>query len=280
MSGLVKRALSGAVYVFVIVTALSVREAWLWGFVLFSVFYFVLADEMIRVMKLHRSVFFGVSALFWMASSAGIIYTAFNKSVGVPSLKSVVALIGIIWLIFAFLLVFRLFKGDYKTVFALVYLGIPYVVTLFVLTVEPLLILFLFVLIWLNDTFAYLSGTLWGKHKLAPSVSPKKTWEGVLGGALAVVLFVWFLWKYQWFSETFYFIQGVDFAGLVPLLLTVVFLAVTGDLFESWLKRKAGLKDSSNLIPGHGGLLDRLDSYLFAVTGFFVYLFFVFKIFR
>lgn len=111
------------------------------------------------------------------------------------------------------------------------------------------------VAMWVCDTFAYFSGRLLGKHKLAPQISPKKTWEGAIGGTLFTVGFV--LWLGPWAFHT----------GFITNLILGVVLSVAGqagDLFESALKRWAGAKDSSQVFPGHGGVLDRLDSLFLA----------------
>ncbi|MEZ5146022.1 MAG: phosphatidate cytidylyltransferase [Bacteroidales bacterium] len=125
------------------------------------------------------------------------------------------------------------------------------------------ILLGIFVIIWLNDTFAYFSGSLFGKHKLNKEISPKKTWEGSLGGFVfsiggAIVLEMLFGVMSLW--------QWIGFA--IILVITGTF----GDLFESTLKRRAGVKESGNLIPGHGGILDRIDSILLAIPVVFIYL--------
>ena len=117
----------------------------------------------------------------------------------------------------------------------------------------PYILLFLLILIWGADSAAYFAGRLWGRRQLAPAVSPKKTWQG-LGGALvsAIVITALILWLIHTPLSQWIKIMSVS-------LVTVLF-SVLGDLFESMLKRKAGLKDSSHLLPGHGGILDRIDS--------------------
>ena len=102
------------------------------------------------------------------------------------------------------------------------------------------------------DTGAYAVGTLFGRHKLWPAVSPNKTWEGAIGGLCAAVLAVWVL--SGWFD------LDLHIGAVVGLGLGLGLAAKAGDLTESWMKRKASIKDSSGLLPGHGGLLDRLDS--------------------
>lgn len=121
----------------------------------------------------------------------------------------------------------------------------------------------LYIFIWLNDTGAYLTGTLFGKHRLYPRISPKKSWEGAIGGALvtmasAVVVarLCPFLTVWQW----------------VGMALVVVVFGTLGDLTESMIKRHIGIKDSGHILPGHGGILDRLDSMLFAIPAVIVYL--------
>lgn len=113
-----------------------------------------------------------------------------------------------------------------------------------------------FVLIWTNDTGAYLVGRWIGKHKLAPKISPKKTWEGFIGGAILT-----FIAAYIAAQQEIFYVQ------LTPVMIMAGIFSVfgpVGDLFESSLKRKAGVKDSGNIIPGHGGILDRLDGLLMA----------------
>lgn len=125
----------------------------------------------------------------------------------------------------------------------------------------PRLVLVLFGLIWLADSGAYFAGRAFGTHKLSPYVSPGKTWAGVGGALVATVLGVWLLIALRW----------IDGAGLLPWVLlgvAVTLVSIGGDLWESRLKREAGLKDSGRLLPGHGGMLDRIDSLLAAAPTF------------
>ena len=116
-----------------------------------------------------------------------------------------------------------------------------------------MLLLVLFLLIWGADSGAYFIGKKWGKHKLLPNVSPGKTWEGLLGALLTAGVI----------SVLGFFDEVIPFSHWpLPLLLALitVLFSILGDLFESMLKRRAGLKDSGRLLPGHGGILDRIDS--------------------
>lgn len=128
---------------------------------------------------------------------------------------------------------------------------------------SPWILLFVMCLVWVADSAAYFTGRKFGKTKLAPSISPGKTWEGVSGAMFGVSLYVVLVW---WLSPLFIANVSADFSRLAvlpALLLTAwwwVALAVIGDLFESAIKRQAGVKDSGALLPGHGGLLDRIDA--------------------
>ena len=124
-------------------------------------------------------------------------------------------------------------------------------------TAGPLLLLAVMAGVWIADIGAYFVGRAFGKRKLAPSISPGKSWEGAYGGAFGVLLYG--------FAVAFGsgHMQGVSPGGtalLAVALLVFAAVSIEGDLFESLLKRQAGIKDSSNLLPGHGGILDRIDS--------------------
>ncbi|PJG81881.1 phosphatidate cytidylyltransferase [Caviibacterium pharyngocola] len=131
-----------------------------------------------------------------------------------------------------------------------------------------MLLLYVFILVWAADSGAYFAGRKFGKHKLAPKVSPGKTWQGVIGGLItAVVLAALFI---QIAPNNLFTVSTAPF---VLLSLCTVAISVLGDLTESMFKRESGIKDSSNLIPGHGGILDRIDS-LTAAVPFFAYFYF------
>ncbi|RPJ48817.1 MAG: phosphatidate cytidylyltransferase [Betaproteobacteria bacterium] len=118
----------------------------------------------------------------------------------------------------------------------------------------PWVLLAVLGVVWVADIAAYFAGHVWGRHKLAPSISPGKTWEGVAGAVVAVAVYHALVWYFGFRSV----MPGAAIAAtaLVAVLLP---LSILGDLFESWIKRQAGVKDSSRLLPGHGGVLDRID---------------------
>ena len=148
--------------------------------------------------------------------------------------------------------------------FSLFYVTFPFIVLVLLgekfgdYSFQP--ILAVFIILWCSDTGAYLFGRFLGKHKLLPKVSPKKTWEGFIGGILMGLLAAFILSLLDWHF------------GKLPwyyLALLVSILGALGDLFQSQLKRLKGVKDSGNIMPGHGGVLDRFDGLLFSVPVIF-----------
>ena len=124
------------------------------------------------------------------------------------------------------------------------------------------MVISLLAIVWVADIMAYFTGMAFGKHRMSPAISPKKSWEGVAGGMLSVMLLGLL---FAWFAPEIQTIPGViveSMGALVWIIIAyiLVSLSIVGDLFESALKRQAGIKDSSNLLPGHGGFYDRLDA--------------------
>jgi len=117
----------------------------------------------------------------------------------------------------------------------------------------PAVLLAIFAVVWMADIAAYFAGRACGRHKLAPTISPGKTWEGAGGAVVGVVV-------YGLVVRQLFAVELVALPVWIALLLVVTAVSIVGDLFESLLKRQAGLKDSSNVLPGHGGVLDRIDS--------------------
>lgn len=131
-------------------------------------------------------------------------------------------------------------------------------------TYNPILPLSIFVFIWLSDTGAYCVGSLIGKHRLFERISPKKSWEGSIGGGIFSIA------SSLGFAHFFPFMPGWQWVGLA---IVVIIFGTWGDLTESLMKRQLGIKDSGNILPGHGGMLDRFDSALMAIPAAVVYLY-------
>jgi len=160
-----------------------------------------------------------------------------------------------------------------KTPYARVLVGYVYLVPAFlalvyIQTISPILLLLLFAIIWTSDTLAYFAGRRWGKRLLAPHVSPKKTWEGLWGGVLGASL-AGFCLAWPQVAVNFLVVPWKDvllaYIAICVVIVITVMWGVVGDLFESLVKRIAGVKDSGGILPGHGGLLDRLDSLIAAL---------------
>ena len=127
---------------------------------------------------------------------------------------------------------------------------------------SPWLLLALAALVWVADISAYFAGKRFGKHKLAPAVSPGKTWEGVAGALVGVAVYGVVLCEAadHWATPLTPLFAPAEGIPAILAMLGLTAVSIVGDLFESWMKRGAGLKDSSNLLPGHGGILDRIDA--------------------
>lgn len=129
----------------------------------------------------------------------------------------------------------------------------------------------IFVFLWMNDTGAYCVGSLFGKHRLFPRISPKKSWEGSIGGAVLVLLVAALISHFTTeLSTVNYQLSTIHWIGLA---LVVVVFGTWGDLVESLFKRTLGIKDSGNILPGHGGMLDRFDSSLMAIPAAVIYIY-------
>lgn len=159
-------------------------------------------------------------------------------------------------------------KSLQQSFFCICYVAIPLgLMSTISFTENSMLLLSIFIFLWLNDSGAYLVGSIIGKHRLFERISPKKSWEGFWGGLVLSVLAGYVMGAY--FNDIFHGPSALLFAGWG---MVVSIFATLGDLTESLMKRTAGVKDSSHLIPGHGGILDRIDSLLFAVPASLIYL--------
>lgn len=160
----------------------------------------------------------------------------------------------------------------YVNMLALIYITVPLILINFVSaranTSGIPFVLAMFVIIWANDTFAYLFGIAFGKHKIFKRISPKKSWEGFFGGLIMVVV-ASFLFNYLYPQF------GLLHWSLFGLITAIA--AVMGDFIESMFKRTYGVKDSGSIMPGHGGILDRIDSLLIAAPAVYIFLNFMIK---
>ena len=179
------------------------------------------------------------------------------------------------FLIIALSSIFTSNKSKYKNlmygILAFVWIGILFQGAIFLRDLPEIglkIVFCMFVSVWVTDSFAFIFGSRYGKSKILPSVSPNKTWVGFIAGYIACAMFIYFFYKFDYFKRSLYLITISDiiFLGIISGIF-----GQFGDFFESYLKRSFSLKDSGNLLQGHGGFLDRFDSLLFVAPLFYCY---------
>ena len=162
-------------------------------------------------------------------------------------------------------------KNGAITLLGLIYVALPFSLLNFIVFAQtagdskfyPWILVGILFIIWFYDSMAYVTGSLLGKHKIAPKISPAKSWEGLIGGTIFAVI--------VGIINAVLF-QEINMVNWIVIALITVIFGTFGDFFESKIKREIGIKDSGNILPGHGGLLDRFDSLLFAIPIIFVWL--------
>ncbi|MBL7898580.1 MAG: phosphatidate cytidylyltransferase [Crocinitomicaceae bacterium] len=267
MSNFWQRAITGTIFVAVLVGAI-VMGGW-YMHVLFGIIVFLGLIEFYALFKNTESK----PQIYTGAMMGIVIYTSGILSwyIGNPA-GTILLLFSLCALVLTGTL--ELFRNTAKpfenvaiTVGGILYIVLPFVLLnllsvsfdLFVAETDYWPVLSVFILIWCNDTFAYLTGRLIGKHKLFERISPKKTWEGFIGGivfavAAGIILAYFLEWSYP---------------KMITYGIVVGVIGTAGDLVESMLKRSVGVKDSGTILPGHGGILDRFDAVLFVVPVIF-----------
>mgnify|MGYP002869707648 CR=1 FL=1 len=260
MSNLVKRTIFGAIFVALIVGSLLLP----------NIYFFAILFSLFAVLSVRE--FYAITGADRPTRLCGSI---------IPLLLFAGVLTPLSWLVYVYqlcvimLIVSELFKKKNnpldqwgKLMLGQMFVAIPFSFMMMLYAKQPMLLLALFVIIWTNDTGAYCIGSLLGKHKMFPRVSPAKSWEGFCGGLLLALVA-----GYIFLSDPFHF-TGVDYSLWLSLLLTVIIVlaGTLGDLVESLTKRTLGIKDSGHIIPGHGGMLDRFDSSLLAAPVLYIIL--------
>jgi len=196
----------------------------------------------------------GAAARLCYVAAIGAVLAVVTWVTPSPGATAIILKIGLVWWFAALIWVFFYPTPIAKPVGwicgALVLVP-AYIALVELYSLEPTALLFALIIIWAADSGAYFAGKRFGRVKLAPNISPGKTWEGVIGGLVAVVL-VLVIARLYWVN--------IDIAVVVPFCLAVATLSIVGDLTVSMFKRNAGLKDSGRVFPGHGGVLDRIDS--------------------
>ena len=277
MNETLKRTLSGAVYVILLLTSiLFSKESF---FILFGLFLLIAVVEFCQLIQLNKTI-----SLF-LAIGIYIFYYETNVTQGNIFSKETTLYTTLLALTITLLVSIKCIRFLYnnseikintlsKYIFLIGYIILPFV---FITKIpfgekgyNPKIIISVFILIWTNDTFAYIVGKSIGKRKLFERVSPKKTIEGFIGGIVFAALTSYLISKYYFDPKESYFKKSVVIWLTISLIVGV--FGTIGDLIESKFKRVAGVKDSGAIMPGHGGILDRLDSVIFVAP--IIYLFY------
>lgn len=269
MNNFLKRTVTALVYAVVMLAGTILHPV---SFALiFAVILFFTLSEFFSVTK--RSDFFALRITGHVLAQVFFFICFFvaNKFV-----DPVFLLLPISFIIFVFIAeLFRnsinTFKNSAMSLFGLLYIALPFSLLNFIVSpgiitdkiFYPWILAGLYFIIWVYDSAAYITGSLFGKHKIAANISPGKSWEGFIGGTVfAVVMGI--------LNAVLF--QKVSMVNWIIIALLAVTFGTLGDFFESKLKRELGIKDSGSVLPGHGGLLDRFDSLLFAAPVIFIWL--------
>ncbi len=258
------RSLTGIVYIAVIVAGVLLGGPYYWAMTLLLAIPAVMEFERITLKDVHVS---SAATILDIAATALIVSTT-----AFPQLNSTwMPLILLTMIVRMVSLLYNYSEDPIRSITsslsALIYIAVPIALMGMIELVRPHLLLLTFVLIWLNDTGAFVVGSLLGRHRLFERISPKKSWEGFFGGmvfAIGAAIAAGELMPG-------YLHLTVLQSTLLGVIVTVA--ATYGDLIESCLKRNAGVKDSGALLPGHGGMLDRIDSLLLVMPCVALYLF-------
>jgi phosphatidate cytidylyltransferase len=258
MRELLRRSITGIVYVVLLLSAVFLSSD-AFDF-LFMAFGLACLYEFKKLVKIEGYYVFILYLALWWA----FIYLINDLTV-VKILMLLTITVDLALLVYLFSTKKTVLTTVQKYIIAIFYIGggcifltmIPYKSEQF----AKLLIMGIFILIWVNDSFAYLVGKTLGRHKLFPRISPKKTIEGSLGGLIFALIAAYVISQYE---------PIITMWQWMVLALVIVVMGNLGDLLESKFKRMAGVKDSGAILPGHGGILDRLDSLVFAAP--FAYL--------
>ena len=268
MNETLKRAISGAIYILLLIFSITYsKESF---FALFGVFLMIAVFEFCQLVNLNKVLpVFSAVLLYGSVTYLATQNITLSKNFDYTLLATAL-LISIRCIFFLFNDKQQKIDSVTKYLFLLGYIILPFIIITKIpfglKGYNPKIIIGIFILIWTNDTFAYIVGKSIGKHKLYEKISPKKTIEGFLGGIIFALIASYLI--------STYYIGGKQTAQNIwfGFALIVGIFGTIGDLIESKFKRIANVKDSGNIMPGHGGILDRLDSVIFVAP--FIFLFY------
>ena len=272
MKNIVIRTLSGAVYVALIVASILLLDNSPIAFIIVFSLFTMIGIKEIYDMSRNEATESWLIILIDMLGGIGLFLSFYLNTKEVTPSSTYFLLVATYLLVRCIIQLYRPRQNAVhsleRSFFALFYVALPMGLLNNIVAVSaPRILLGVFVFIWVNDTGAFLAGITFGKHRLFERISPKKSWEGFAGGVIACILAA--IATDKWFNE---FFQVPELATWIGLAVVVSIAATFGDLTESLIKRTEGVKDSGNIIPGHGGILDRIDSLLLVSPAVLIYL--------
>lgn len=271
---LVKRIISGAIYIVLIVAAILLLDnSPVMYLLVFSLLIVLGIGEMLAMTRDDTAQSWLVTIID-MLGGIGLFVSFYLHYEGTTLASRALWLLPIaIYLILRTIV--QLYRPQQNAVhslersfFSLGYVALPVSMLNCIMSITaPRLLLGMFLFIWLYDTGAYCFGMMLGRHRLFERISPKKSWEGVIGGVITCIAGAYA--THYWFDE---FFQVPELTIWVGMSVVIAVFATFGDLVESLIKRTVGVKDSGNILPGHGGILDRIDSLLLVAPAVVIYL--------
>ena len=269
-SNLITRTITGLLYALALIASLVINY-----FTFYVFFFIVLALGLKEFYQLVEKKDIIPQKTLGFVMSLGLYFSSYllhvNEKMSLLTLNLLLALTFLLFAVELFRSKEISFVNIGATILGVIYVALPLSLLTFLAfdtnnQYSYHLILSVFILVWLSDVGGYFAGINFGKHKLLERISPKKTWEGVAGGLLLCIIGSYIL-------SQFFPIMNIYMWLVLGMLVCVS--SVIGDLIESMLKRSANIKDSGNILPGHGGILDRFDSVLFVIPIVYIFKFFI-----
>lgn len=250
MSPVLSRVMTATILLAVFMPALFWAPPGVWA-ALVSIAMVVAAHEWARLSRFPARVSTTYAVILGLITLALPYLPEINQS---ATRYGLLIMAAVFWILFAPLWLSRRWRGQgflLRVTVGVIVLLPTWAALLYLRERSPWILLAVMAVVWIADTAAFFAGRSFGQRKMAPGISPGKTWEGVYGAVFALVLYA---------SAVSAAVVGLRIIGALVLTMALLYFSVLGDLFESWIKRVAEMKDSGTLLPGHGGVLDRIDA--------------------